>query len=82
MSWATSLYLQPSCFANFVLQFVKYMTSDSFADRIRSKIKDDIKQTSYDVQGIKIIPDDHGTAHLSVIDKDGNAVAVTSSINN
>ncbi|XP_073764392.1 glutathione hydrolase 1 proenzyme [Danio rerio] len=65
-----------------VTEFVKYMTSDSFADNIRSKIKDDIKQTSYNEQGIKIVPDDHGTSHLSVIAKDGSAVAVTSSINN
>ncbi|XP_056310884.1 glutathione hydrolase 1 proenzyme [Danio aesculapii] len=64
-----------------ITEHVKNMTSDSFADLIRSKIKDDIKQTSYDDQVIKIVPDDHGTSHLSVIAKDGSAVAVTSSIN-
>ncbi|RXN24325.1 gamma-glutamyltranspeptidase 1-like protein [Labeo rohita] len=75
-----------------VLQIVKEMTSDSFADCIRSNIKDDIKQEQYDVQcsnypaddfkQYKNFPDDeHGTSHLSVIAEDGSAVAVTSSIN-
>lgn len=55
------------------------MTSDGFADHIRSQIKDDIKQDRYEV---KTVPDDHGTSHLSIIAEDGSAVAVTSSINN
>ncbi len=56
------------------------MTSESFADEIRSKIKDNIKQSSY--QDSDGVPDDHGTSHLSIIAEDGSAVAVTSSINN
>ncbi|XP_056313956.1 glutathione hydrolase 1 proenzyme-like [Danio aesculapii] len=57
-------------------QFVKNMISDSFADHIRSLIKDDHKQISYSVEK------DNGTSHLSVLAEDGSAVAVTSSINN
>ncbi|KAK2909488.1 hypothetical protein Q8A67_005325 [Cirrhinus molitorella] len=75
-----------------VTEIVKEMTSDSFANCIRSNIKDDIKQERYDVQckngpandfsQYKNSPDDeHGTSHLSVIAEDGSAVAVTSSIN-
>lgn len=63
-------------FAHFVLQFVKNMTSDNFADQIRSLIKDNIKQINYSVGT------DKGTSHLSVLTEDGSAVAVTSSINN
>ncbi|XP_056315066.1 glutathione hydrolase 1 proenzyme-like [Danio aesculapii] len=70
------------CYEN-ITEHVKNMASDSFADRIRSKIKDDLKQTSYDEQeDITSVPEDHGTSHVSVLDKDGSAVAVTSSINN
>ncbi|XP_056310829.1 glutathione hydrolase 1 proenzyme-like [Danio aesculapii] len=70
-----------------VTELVKNMTSDSFADHIRSKIKDDIKQTSYDDQeavdegGSHEEVDDQGTSHISVFAEDGSVVAVTSSIN-
>ncbi|XP_077053899.1 glutathione hydrolase 1 proenzyme-like [Siphateles boraxobius] len=55
-----------------VTQIVQNMTSESFADHIRSQINDD-KQDRY--------PGAHGTSHLSIIAEDGSAVAVTSSIN-
>ncbi|XP_067259148.1 glutathione hydrolase 1 proenzyme-like isoform X1 [Chanodichthys erythropterus] len=64
-----------------ITEIVQNMTSVSFADDIRSKIKDDYKQTSYEQEGIDKVPYDHGTSHLSVIAEDGSAVAVTSSIN-
>ncbi|KAK7124704.1 hypothetical protein R3I94_018928 [Phoxinus phoxinus] len=60
---------------------IQKMTSDSFADYIRRKIKDDTEQVSYDEQEENIVPDDFGTSHLSIIAEDGSAVAVTSSIN-
>ncbi|XP_051741737.1 glutathione hydrolase 1 proenzyme-like isoform X2 [Ctenopharyngodon idella] len=67
---------------NNITEIVQKMTSVSFADHIRSKIKDDNKQDSYyEQEGIDKVPDDHGTSHLSVIAEDGSAVAVTSSIN-
>ncbi|XP_073702530.1 glutathione hydrolase 1 proenzyme-like [Garra rufa] len=62
-----------------VTEIVKNMTSDHFADYIRSMIKDNItKKDRDDVNTCN----DHGTSHLSVIAEDGSAVAVTSSINN
>ncbi|XP_050957285.1 glutathione hydrolase 1 proenzyme isoform X1 [Labeo rohita] len=66
-----------------VTEIVKRMTSESLADRIRNKIKDDFKQTSYyEQEDSDGVPEDHGTSHLSVLAEDGSAVAVTSSINN
>ncbi|KAL0202320.1 hypothetical protein M9458_000338, partial [Cirrhinus mrigala] len=53
------------------------MTSDSFANLIRSKIKDDIRQDRYDDQFESIAADDYGTSHLSIVTEDGSAVAVT-----
>lgn len=64
-------------------EIIKRMTSVSFADNIRSKIKDDFKQISYyEQEDSDGVPYDHGTSHLSVLAEDGSAVAVTSSINN
>ncbi|RXN31309.1 gamma-glutamyltranspeptidase 1-like protein [Labeo rohita] len=66
-----------------VAEIVKRMTSESLADEIRSKIKDDFKQTRYyEQEDSDGVPEDHGTSHLSVLAEDGSAVAVTSSINN
>uniref|UniRef100_A0A8C2Q8M7 Uncharacterized protein n=1 Tax=Cyprinus carpio TaxID=7962 RepID=A0A8C2Q8M7_CYPCA len=64
-----------------VLQLVKNMTSESTANGIRSKIKDDIRQVKYDDNEENYPDDDRGTSHLSIIGEDGSAVAVTSSIN-
>ncbi|KAK9981721.1 hypothetical protein ABG768_001245 [Culter alburnus] len=63
-----------------ITEIVQNMTSEHFADDIRSMIKDDTtKKDRYDV---KSVCDSHGTSHVSVIAEDGSAVAVTSSINN
>ncbi|XP_039503250.1 glutathione hydrolase 1 proenzyme-like isoform X2 [Pimephales promelas] len=68
----------PDAYEN-INELVRNMTSVSFAEEIWRKINDSIKQTSYG--DINIVPDDHGTSHLSIIAEDGSAVAVTSSIN-
>ncbi|KAG1955837.1 glutathione hydrolase 1 proenzyme-like [Pimephales promelas] len=75
-----------------VLQIVQKMTSVKTAADIRAKINDSIKRESYDypwpgntgtfqVCSGTDCPEDSGTSHLSIIDEYGNAVAVTSSIN-
>ncbi|XP_073698631.1 glutathione hydrolase 1 proenzyme-like [Garra rufa] len=65
-------------------EIVKIMTSESFADDIRSKITDPgtHQLNYYEQEDIDGVPDDHGTSHLSVLAEDGSAVAVTNSINN
>ncbi|XP_026801653.3 glutathione hydrolase 1 proenzyme isoform X2 [Pangasianodon hypophthalmus] len=57
------------------------MTSDYFANNIRSKISDDSTQPESHYEPEYFTPENHGTAHLSIIAEDGSAVAVTSSIN-
>lgn len=63
----------------------KFMTDfvdNDFAKRIRDAIWDN--QTFNDVNhygGSFAFPEDHGTAHINVLSENGDAVAVTSSIN-
>ncbi|XP_061585805.1 gamma-glutamyltransferase 5a [Cololabis saira] len=61
-------------------QMAKKFTEDSFADHIRSLIRDD---GTHDPQYYNITPhlDSVGTTHVSVLAADGSAVSVTSTIN-
>ncbi|OMJ09418.1 Gamma-glutamyltranspeptidase 1 [Smittium culicis] len=55
--------------------------SKDFSAKLRSKISDN-ETHSYQYYNLKNdIKNDHGTTHLSVIDKDGLAVSLTSTIN-
>lgn len=73
-----------SCYSlSHLLQVVEYMMNPDTADFMQSLITDD---TTHDVDYyINHEPTyntpSHGTTHLSVIDEDGNAIAITSTIN-
>ncbi|XP_047678944.1 glutathione hydrolase 1 proenzyme-like isoform X2 [Tachysurus fulvidraco] len=64
-----------------ITDLILNMTSDYFAENIRSKITDKTThpEAYYGPEYFK--PETYGTAHLSVIAEDGSAVSVTSSIN-
>ncbi|KRT84674.1 hypothetical protein AMK59_627 [Oryctes borbonicus] len=58
------------------------MSSSEFADNIRSQINEN--GTSKDPKtygGVFVTKDDHGTAHVSILAENGDAVAATSTIN-
>jgi len=66
----------------FYFQLLANMTSKDYALYIRSQIEDGVTYDDPAHYGAHTItPDNHGTAHISVIAKDGSAVAATSTIN-
>lgn len=61
---------------------IKNLTSKSYADEIRSHIKDDKTYQDPQHYGANFsIPEDHGTAHLNVLAENGDAVSATSTVN-
>ncbi|XP_054274793.1 scoloptoxin SSD14-like [Macrosteles quadrilineatus] len=65
-----------------IKEVVTNMMSEDYINSIRSQIKDD--QTFEDAAHYGAVfynPDDHGTAHISILAPDGDAVAVTSTVN-
>lgn len=65
---------------DFVKVPVDKFTSKEYADKLRSKI-DENKTQDNATYGLKGTPEDHGTTHYSVVDKFGNAVAATETVN-
>ncbi|GAB6033708.1 Gamma-glutamyltranspeptidase 1 [Chamberlinius hualienensis] len=61
-------------------ELIALMTSPNLAERIRNSIQDEtFGQTHYDAMFIS--QSDHGTAHVSVLAPNGDAVTITSTIN-
>ncbi|KAG0719917.1 Glutathione hydrolase 1 proenzyme [Chionoecetes opilio] len=83
MKWAYAkrTELGDSNYVN-ITEFARNLTSDAFAKSVQSQIMDD--QTFQDpghYGAITTTKEDHGTAHLSLLAPNGDAVAVTSTIN-
>ena len=68
-------------YTSLLLQVVSNMTSDSFAENLRQKIFDNSTHNVSYYGGFYSDWNDGGTTHLSVVSKEGDAVAVTSTIN-
>ncbi|XP_035218824.1 scoloptoxin SSD14-like isoform X2 [Stegodyphus dumicola] len=63
-------------------ELMKNLTSHEYADYIRSLIDDTKTYNNVDHYGINVtVQEDHGTAHVSIVAPNGDAVSVTSTIN-
>lgn len=60
---------------------VQNLTSEFFAAQLRARISDTTTYPSDYYEPAFYLPDDGGTAHLSVVSEDGSAVSATSTIN-
>ncbi|KAJ3763591.1 nucleophile aminohydrolase [Lentinula raphanica] len=53
----------------------------AYADIIRANLTDDRTHTAQYYHPLFDMPEDHGTSHISVVDKDGMAVSLTDTVN-
>jgi gamma-glutamyltranspeptidase/glutathione hydrolase/leukotriene-C4 hydrolase len=66
----------------FLLQLIRNLTSLDYAISIRDLIDDQLTNNTYEYYGAEYYqPEDHGTAHMSIIGPDGDAIAITSTVN-
>lgn len=65
-----------------VLQLLKNLTSKEYAEEIRLKINDNhTSNNARDYGAVFYSTEDHGTAHISVLAENGDAVSATSTVN-
>jgi gamma-glutamyltranspeptidase/glutathione hydrolase/leukotriene-C4 hydrolase len=63
-------------------KLLKQLTSKDYAEAIRKNISDSMTWQDPQHYGAEVIvPEDHGTAQVSVLAPNGDAVSVTSTIN-
>jgi gamma-glutamyltranspeptidase/glutathione hydrolase/leukotriene-C4 hydrolase len=70
-------------FVKEALGIARHITSPNFGSYVRSmsteKAHPDIAY--YQQESKHAVPEDHGTSHVSVLDEDGNAVSITTTVN-
>ncbi|XP_066458034.1 glutathione hydrolase 1 proenzyme [Eleutherodactylus coqui] len=64
-----------------ITEVLNNLTSDNFAERLRNKISDYTTHPVEFYEPVFYTPDNHGTAHISVVAEDGSAASATSTIN-
>ncbi|XP_065081880.1 glutathione hydrolase 1 proenzyme-like [Ochlerotatus camptorhynchus] len=65
-----------------IQELVQNLTSKSYASMVRGKIDSDQTSTDYEYYGAEFAEkEDHGTAHISVLAPNGDAVAMTGTVN-
>lgn len=63
------------------MQLLANLTSETFAEAIRNEIQDNKTYQSPEHYGANVtLTEDQGTAHISVLAPNGDAVSVTSTI--
>ena len=70
-----------TAFCVFNSQFAKQMLDQKLGDQLRQKIQDNQTQHNVSYYAEYFSHADYGTTHISVLEKNGDAVAVTTSIN-
>lgn len=70
-------------FVKDALETAQFITTPAYGAHVRSRTTDRAHPTiAYYVEDPKqYVTEDHGTSHVSVLDEEGNAVSITSTIN-
>lgn len=80
-SYAGRSWMGDPAFVANATDIARNITSSEWAEWVRSKITEETHPDEYYGGSFEAPPVDHGTTHISVIDRQGNAVSVTSTIN-
>lgn len=81
-AYAKRTFLGDGRFVTDAIDMVKNLTDVNFATEIRKIIDDNRTYNDYRHYGVNVSDsDDHGTAHLNVLAPNGDAIAVTGTIN-
>lgn len=69
--------------SDIVAEVVSLLKSEEFATTIRDSLMDARTNNTVEYYGAKFesLPEDHGTAHISIVGPNGDAIAATSTIN-